>query len=214
MISPRFATTFCFVQTDAAIARDTLDLLTTVTVKRSFDRISVDGQLSTSDTVFVLSGAASGVRVEPETESELRFGEAMDALLRQLAMEIVADGEGATRVGRIVVRGAADLTEPVARAVANSALVKTALHGADPNFGRILQAAGMVGAALCDLEIEGRLVVSGGDAIVEELSEVEGLVRADEVEYSLTLPGHGGESEVFFSDLSPEYVKFNSEYTT
>jgi glutamate N-acetyltransferase/amino-acid N-acetyltransferase len=218
MISPRFATMLCFVQTDAAISQETLDLLTTVTVKRSFDRISVDGQLSTSDTVFALSGGASGVRVEPETESELRLGEAMDALLRQLALEIVADGEGAARVGRIVVQGAAELTEPVARAIANSALVKTALHGADPNFGRILQAAGMVcppgSGMVADLEIEGRLVVSGGDAIVDELSELEGLVRGKEVEYALTLPGHGGESEVFFSDLSPEYVRFNSEYTT
>jgi glutamate N-acetyltransferase/amino-acid N-acetyltransferase len=189
-----------------------------VTVKRSFDRISVDGQLSTSDTVFALAGGASGIRVEPETESELRFGEAMDALLRQLALEIVADGEGAARVGRVVVRGAADLAEPVARAIANSALVKTALHGADPNFGRILQAAGMVcppgSGMVADLEIEGRLVVSGGDAIVDELSELDGLVRGKEVEYALTLPGHGGESEVFFSDLSPEYVRFNSEYTT
>ena len=218
MISPRFATMFCFVQTDAAISRETLDLLTTVTVKRSFDRISVDGQLSTSDTVFALAGGASGIRVEPETESELRFGEAMDALLRQLALEIVADGEGAARVGRVVVRGAADLAEPVARAIANSALVKTALHGADPNFGRILQAAGMAcppgSGMVADLEIEGRLVVSGGDAIVDELSELDGLVRGKEVEYALTLPGEGGETEVFFSDLSPEYVRFNSEYTT
>lgn len=218
MISPRFATMFCFVQTDAVISRETLDLLTTVTVKRSFDRISVDGQLSTSDTVFALAGGASGIRVEPETETELRFGEAMDALLRQLALEIVADGEGATRVGRVVVRGAADLAEPVARAIANSALVKTALHGADPNFGRILQAAGMVcppgSGMVADLEIEGRLVVSGGDAIVDELSELDGLVRGKEVEYAVTLPGHGGESEVFFSDLSPEYVRFNSEYTS
>ncbi len=218
MISPRFATMFCFVQTDAAISQETLDLLTTVTVKRSFDRISVDGQLSTSDTVFALSGGASGVRVEPETESELRFGEAMDALLRQLALEIVADGEGAARVGRIVVRGAADLAEPVARAIANSPLVKTALHGADPNFGRILQAAGMVcppgSGMVADLEIEGRLVVSGGDAIVNELTELEGLVQGREVEYALTLPGSGGETEVFFSDLSKEYVHLNSEYTT
>jgi glutamate N-acetyltransferase/amino-acid N-acetyltransferase len=218
MISPRFATMFCFVQTDAAMAQDTLDLLTSVTVKRSFDRISVDGQLSTSDTVFALASGASGVRVEPETEGELRFGEALDALLRQLALEIVSDGEGAGRVGRIVVRGAAELVEPVARAIANSPLVKTALHGGDPNFGRILQAAGMVcppgSGLMADLEIEGRLVVSAGEAVVAELSELTGLVQGREVEYALTLPGDGGETEVFFSDLSPEYVRLNSEYTT
>jgi glutamate N-acetyltransferase/amino-acid N-acetyltransferase len=218
MISPRFATMFCFVQTDAAMSAETVELLTGVTVKRSFDRISVDGQLSTSDTVFVLAGGASGVRIEPETEAELRFGEAMDALLRALALEIVADGEGAKRTGRIVVRGAVDVVEPVARAIANSALVKTALHGGDPNFGRILQAAGMAYPAgngfAADLEIEGRLVVRGGEALIDDLSELEPLVQRDEVEYTLTLPGEGGETEVFFSDLSADYVRFNAEYTT
>jgi glutamate N-acetyltransferase/amino-acid N-acetyltransferase len=218
MISPRFATMFCFVQTDAAMSAETIDLLTGVTVKRSFDRISVDGQLSTSDTVFALASGASGIAVEPRTDDELRLGEAMDALLRQLALEIVADGEGAERVGRIVVRGAPDAVEPVARAIANSPLVKTALHGADPNFGRILQAAGMAyppgDGFIADLEIEGRQVVSAGEAIVDDLRELEPLVQGSEVEYSLTLPGEGGETEVFFSDLSEAYVHFNSEYTS
>ena len=218
MISPRFATMFCFVQTDAAMSAETIDLLTGVTVKRSFDRISVDGQLSTSDTVFALASGASGVRVEPQTDDELRLGEAMDALLRQLALEIVADGEGAKRVGRIVVRGAPDTVEPVARSIANSPLVKTALHGADPNFGRILQAAGMAypsgNGFIADLEIEGRLVVSAGDAVIDDLRELDPLVQGSEVEYALTLPGEGGETEVFFSDLSQEYVHFNSEYTS
>jgi glutamate N-acetyltransferase / amino-acid N-acetyltransferase len=218
MIQPRFATMFCFLQTDAAMSAETVDLLTGVTVKRSFDRISVDGQLSTSDTVFALANGASGVQVEPQTDDELRLGEAMDALLRQLALEIVADGEGAKRVGRIVVRGAPDTVEPVARSIANSPLVKTALHGADPNFGRILQAAGMAypsgNGFIADLEIEGQLVVSAGDAVIDDLRELEPLVRGSEVEYALTLPGEGGETEVFFSDLSQEYVHFNSEYTS
>ena len=218
MISPRYATMFCFVQTDAAMSAETVDLLTGVTVKRSFDRITVDGQLSTSDTVFVLANGASGVPVEPRTESELRLGEALDALLRQLALEIVSDGEGAKRIGRIVVRGSDDVVEPVARAVANSNLVKTALYGGDPNFGRILQAAGMVyppgDGFVADLEIEGRLVVSAGEAVIDSLAELAPLVQGEEVEYTLTLPGSGGETEVFFSDLSPEYVHFNAEYTT
>ena len=218
MISPRYATMLCFVQTDAAMSAETVELLTGVTVKRSFDRITVDGQLSTSDTVFVLASGTSGVKVEPETEAELRFGEAMDALMRQLALEIVSDGEGAKRVGRIVVRGSTEVIEPVARAVANSNLVKTALHGGDPNFGRILQAAGMVyppgDGFVADLEIEGRLVVSAGEAVIDSLDELEPLVQGDEVEYTLTLPGSGGETELFFSDLSPEYVHFNAEYTT
>ena len=132
MISPRHATMFCFIETDAGLDAGTLDLLTGVCVKRSFDRISVDGQLSTSDTVVALASGASGVVVEPESPDELALGEALDALLRQLALEIVHDGEGARRVGRVVVTGGPEAVEPVARAVANSPLVKSALHGGDP----------------------------------------------------------------------------------
>jgi glutamate N-acetyltransferase / amino-acid N-acetyltransferase len=221
MIEPRFATMFCFVQTDAGLAAETLELLTGVCVKRSFERISVDGQLSTSDTVFTFANGASGVRVEPESLDELRLGEALDALMRQLALEIVADGEGARRVGRIVVNGRPEAVEPVARAIANSPLVKTALHGGDPNFGRILQAAGMAWPPgepfVADLAIEGRQLVSAGEAIglaQDDLRELERLVDGDEVEYVIALPGEGGETEVFFSDLSPEYARFNAEYTS
>jgi glutamate N-acetyltransferase/amino-acid N-acetyltransferase len=215
MISPRYATMFCFVQTDAALDAATVDLLTGVCVKRSFDRISVDGQLSTSDTVVVQANGASGVRVEPESPDELALGEAIDALLRQLALEIVHDGEGARRVGRVVVTGDPSSVEPVARAVANSPLVKSALYGGDPNFGRILQAAGQVWPPgdpfIVDLEIEGHQVVSAGDVVEPAPAE---LVQGEEVEYALTLPGEGGETEVFFSDLSPDYVNFNAEYTS
>jgi len=221
MISPRFATMFCFVETDARLSVETLDLLTGVTVKRSFDRISVDGQLSTSDTVFAFASGASGVQVEPETADELALGEAMDALLRQLALQMVADGEGAARVGRVVVSGCPDAVEPVARAVADSPLVKTALHGGDPNFGRVLQAAGQAWPPgeqfVADLEIQGRQVVSAGDALeltADELRDLEAAVQADEIEYALTIPGDGGETEVFFSDLSEEYVTFNASYTS
>jgi glutamate N-acetyltransferase / amino-acid N-acetyltransferase len=215
MISPRHATMFCFIQTDAALDAETLDLLTGVCVKRSFDRISVDGQLSTSDTVVALASGASGVRIESESSDELALGEALDALLRQLALEIVHDGEGAKRVGRVVVTGRPDAVEPVARAIANSPLVKTALHGADPNFGRILQAAGQVWppgeAFLVDLEIEGHQVLSAGE-VVEPAPAA--LVSGSEIEYVLTLPGEGGQTEVFFSDLSPEYVNYNADYTS
>ena len=219
MISPRFATMFCFVETDALLSAETLDLLTGVCVKRSFDRISVDGQLSTSDTVFAFANGASGVRVEPGTADELALGEALDALLRQLALDIVHDGEGSERVGRVVVRGAAEAVEPVARAVADSPLVKAALHGADPNFGRILQAAGQVfphgEPFVVDLEIQGMQVVSAGDAVgIDDglLGRLEQAVLAHEVELELTIPGEGGETEVFFSDLSPAYASYNSTY--
>ena len=221
MISPNFATMLCFLETDADLSAGTLDLLTGVTVKRSFERISVDGQLSTNDSVFALANGSSGVRVEPQTDDELRLGEAMDALLRQLALEMVGDGEGATRVGRVVVRGAAELVESVARGVADSPLVKTALLGADPNFGRILQAAGqaLAGRApfVLDLSIEGRQVVSGGAALElseADLAELAQRVTRDEVEIELDLPGEGGETEVFFSDLTHRYIEINAEYST
>ncbi|MDQ4048204.1 MAG: bifunctional ornithine acetyltransferase/N-acetylglutamate synthase [Actinomycetota bacterium] len=219
MISPRFATMFCFIETDALLAPETLDLLTGVCVKRSFDRISVDGQLSTSDTVFALASGTAGLRVAPESADELALGEALDALLRQLALEIVHDGEGAERVGRVVVRGGSEAVEPVARAVADSPLVKAALHGGDPNFGRVLQAAGQAYPLdqpfVVDLEIEGRQVVCAGDAVEleeAELRELESAVLREEVELVLSLPGEGGETEVFFSDLSAAYAAYNAEY--
>jgi glutamate N-acetyltransferase / amino-acid N-acetyltransferase len=221
MVSPRFATMFCFIETDASVPAGTLDLLTGVTVKRSFERISVDGQLSTSDTVFAVANGASGVEVGPETADELALGEAMDALLRQLALAMVADGEGAARVARVVVSGRPDAVEPVARAVADSPLVKAALHGGSPSLGRVLQAAGQVWPPgeqfVADLEIQGRQVVSAGNALeleVEERRELQTAVQGDEIEYALTIPGDGGETEVFFSDLSEAYVNFNSSYTT
>jgi glutamate N-acetyltransferase / amino-acid N-acetyltransferase len=221
MISPRFATMLCFVETDVAVDAATLDLLTGVCVRRSFDRISVDGQLSTSDTVYVLANGASGVRVEAETDDERRLGEALDSLLRQLALEIVADGEGATRVGRVVVRGAPELVDPVARAVAESPLVKTALLGGDPNGGRILQAAGQAlagrAAFVVDLDIEARRVVTAGEAVElsdEEQRALERSVSGPEVELELTVPGSGGETEVFFSDLTHDYVSLNADYAT
>ena len=216
MISPRFATMFCFVETDARLSAETLDLLVGVCVKRSFDRISVDGQLSTSDTVFAFANGASGVRVDPETADEGLFGEALDALLRELALAIVRDGEGSERIARVVVQGADELAEPVARAVANSPLVKAALHGADPNFGRILQAAGQVFPAgepfVVDLSMQGIQVVSAGDAVPFSLAELEEAVQAEEVDIELTIPGEGHGAEIFFSDLSERYVSYNAEY--
>ena len=222
MISPKFATMLCFIETDAALEPQTADLLLGVCVKRSFERCSVDGQLSTNDTVVLMCSGASGVRVAPESEDELRFGEGLDALLRALALMMVADGEGAGRIARVVVRGGhADGVEAAARAVANSPLVKTALHGADPNWGRVIQAVGasMAGppapAPLAvDLAIDGIPVCSAGAAIDFDQEMLGRAVQADELEYEITLPGDGAETEVFFSDLGHEYVRINAEYTT
>ena len=140
MLSPAFATLLCFVQTDAMLEPQTADLLLGATAARSFERITVDGQLSTNDTVVLMASGASGVRVAPASEDELALGEALDAVMRQLALLMVSDGEGARRVGRVVVTGGHELhVEAAARAVANSPLVKAALHGGDPNWGRVAQ---------------------------------------------------------------------------
>ncbi len=219
MISPRFATLLCFVQTDAVLSSETCDLLLGVCLRRSFERVSVDGQLSTNDTVILQCSGVSGVRVEPESEDELRFGEALDALLRQLALMVIRDGEGARRTGRVTVRGGhEEAVAAVARAVANSALVKTALYGGDPNWGRIIQA---VGAALpgtaplpVDISIEGVIVCSGGSYVPHDSAALSRAVARDEVEYEIGVPGEGAEAELYFSDLGHEYVTINADYTT
>ncbi len=219
MISPGFATLLVFVQTDAQLSAETCDLLLGVCVRRSFERISVDGQLSTSDTVILQASGASGVSVRAETEDELRFGEALDALMRQLALMVVRDGEGARRVGRVVVRGGdPGAAGAVARAVADSSLVKTALYGGDPNWGRIIQA---VGAAMpdtaplaVDISIEGVQVCVGGGRVDHDERALAEAVGRDEVQYEIVLPGNGAEEELYFSDLGHEYVTINADYTT
>ncbi|MEI6447089.1 MAG: bifunctional glutamate N-acetyltransferase/amino-acid acetyltransferase ArgJ [Actinomycetes bacterium] len=219
MIQPSFATMLCFIQTDAKLSADTASLLLGATVRRSFERISVDGQLSTNDAVLLMASGASGIAVEPESPDELRLGEALDSLLRSLALQIVADGEGAARVARLVVEGGDDeLVEHVARTVAGSPLVKAALNGGDPNWGRIL---GAVGMALpdnprlpIDIEIEGVPVCVAGSGVPHDERALAAAVIRPEVEYLVRIPGSGAACEVFFSDLSHEYVTINSEYTT
>jgi glutamate N-acetyltransferase / amino-acid N-acetyltransferase len=218
MISPAFATMLCFVETDAAIDAQTLGRLVRDATARSFERITVDGQLSTSDSVFVFASGRSGRGVEAASEAERTFASALEALFRQLALDILADGEGATRLARLVVRGPAGSVELVARAVGDSPLVKCALHGADPNWGRILQAAGQAGGSgELDLAIEGIPVVRGGSDLPlsdAERRQLDESMRAAEVEMDLSLPGGDAETELFFCDLSEEYVRFNSEYST
>jgi glutamate N-acetyltransferase/amino-acid N-acetyltransferase len=203
MISPRFATMLCFIESDATLEPETADLLLGVCVKRSFDRASVDGQLSTNDTAIMLCSGASGVTVAPGGEDELLLGEALDALLRQLAIMIVADGEGARRIARVV---------------ANSPLVKAALNGGDPNWGRIAQAVGgaLPGTAplALDISIEGIPVCASGAAIGYEEPALVDAVQGEEIELEIGLPGEGAETEVFFSDLSHDYVSVNADYTT
>jgi glutamate N-acetyltransferase/amino-acid N-acetyltransferase len=194
MIQPNMATMLCFVQTDAVV--EDPDAALRAATDASFERITVDGQMSTNDTVLLQATGAAGTAL-PEG--------LLEAVLLQLALEVVADGEGSTRVGRVQVDGAASAAEAerVARAIANSPLVKTALFGRDPNWGRIAQAAGMALAGE-DLEEIGAGSIDSASLGSEE-AEAEIGVRLDRGEY---------ETHVWFSDLGYEYVRINGEYTT
>lgn len=194
MIEPNMATMLCFVQTDAVVADPEAALL--AATDASFHRITVDGQMSTNDTVLLQATGASG-RPLPEG--------LLEAVLTQLAIEIVRDGEGAVRACRVEVSEAASAAEAerVARAVANSPLVKTALFGRDPNWGRIAQAAG---AALAGEDLE----EIGAECI--DAAELGG--EEQEAEIGLRLGRGEHRAHVWFSDLGYEYVRINAEYTT
>jgi len=194
MMQPDFATMLCFVQTDAVV--EDADALLRAAVAGSFERISVDGQMSTNDTVLLQATGESGAALPAGL---------LEAVLLQLAIEIVADGEGSVRVGRVQVAGAASAEEAerVARAIANSPLVKTALFGRDPNWGRIAQAAGMALAGE-DLEEIGAASIDAAE-LGEDIAEAE---------IGLRLDRGTGAAHVWFSDLGYEYVRINAEYTT
>jgi glutamate N-acetyltransferase/amino-acid N-acetyltransferase len=194
MIRPDFATMLCFVQTDAVV--EGAEAALRAAVEGSFERITVDGQLSTNDTVLLQASGEAGARLPAGL---------LEAVLLQLAIEVVADGEGSTRVCRVKVEDAASATEAerVARAIANSPLVKTALFGRDPNWGRIAQAAGM---ALAGEDLE----EIGADSIdAAELGE-----DAAEAELGIRLGRGDQAAHVYCSDLGYEYVRINAEYTT
>ena len=194
MMQPGFATMLCFVQTDARIDDPEAELRRAAAA--SMERITVDGQQSTNDMVLLQATGAAGEAM-PEG--------LLDAVMLQLALEIVADGEGATRVARVEARGAAsdEEAERVARAIANSPLVKTALYGRDPNWGRIAQAAGM---ALAGEEL---------DELGPERIAADSLGSEEpEAEVGIDLGRGDGSAHVYFSDLTPAYVHLNSAYTT
>jgi glutamate N-acetyltransferase/amino-acid N-acetyltransferase len=194
MIEPGFATMLCFVQTDAEVADP--EAILGAALADSMERITVDGQMSTNDTVLLQASGHSG---EPLPDGLI------DAVMLQLALEIVADGEGATRVARAQVNGAAaeDEAERVARAIANSPLVKTALYGRDSNWGRIAQSAGMALAGEKVPEL-------GPDRI--QASELAG--EGAEAELSIDLGRGDASAHVYFSDLTHDYIRINAEYTT
>jgi len=222
MIEPHLATMFCFVATDAVVARPALSLALRHALDASFNRITVDGDQSTSDTVVVLAnGLADNRPLEPAARGLRRFAEGLTTLMTALARMLVRDGEGATKLVAVAVRGAASRRDALvaARSVANSPLVKTALTGADPNWGRIMMALGKSAARVDQDKVS---IAFGEEKVVERgllregvrLSRIREIMGGQEYEIVIDLGLGRGEDRVWTCDLSEEYVRINGKYTT
>jgi glutamate N-acetyltransferase/amino-acid N-acetyltransferase len=220
MIHPNMATMFAFIATDAAISVPVLSRALRAAVSPTFNSITVDGDTSTNDTVAILANGQSGARAITGGTNYEKFLEALHAVCKSLALAIVADGEGAQRVIEIEVRGAPSdrSADQVARTIANSPLVKTAVAGADPNWGRILAAAGRSGVKFdferADIWLAGVEVCRGGreypfDEVVTHEKMLEKLVP-------IVVDLHSGEGKarMWTCDFTKEYIHINASYRT
>jgi glutamate N-acetyltransferase/amino-acid N-acetyltransferase len=215
MIAPNMATMLAVVMTDAAVAPEAAQALLAEVVGRTFNRITVDGHASTNDTVLLLAGGAAG----PVAPAALH--DAVASVCAALARSIPADGEGATRLVEVVVRGAATEAdaERHARRIAESPLVKTAIAGGDPNWGRIVSAAGASGApfdpARASLRLQGTTVWSAGTPVPFAEAPLSARMRDEEI-VAIDLDLGVGEAEARFwtCDLTEAYVRLNADYRT
>ena len=237
MISPNMATMLCFVTTDAAVPVAAWQEIVLAAVAASFNRITVDGQESTNDTVIGFANGASGVHLAGADLDDLAA--ALQSVFIALAVAIVADGEGSTKTVRLRVTGAHDdhEAEAVVRAVANSPLVKAAFFGRDSNWGRIVQAVGQAigrrqrAPFTADIVYEDITVVSDGQQVAlsdGQRDRLKAIMDEPEIDLHVALKGHeaggapgetggtpgGASSTIYFSDLTHDYVTFNAEYTT
>ncbi|MGD8781549.1 MAG: bifunctional glutamate N-acetyltransferase/amino-acid acetyltransferase ArgJ [Ignavibacteria bacterium] len=220
MIMPNMATMLAFIATDAAIGTDFLQKLLSKAVSKSFNKISVDGETSTNDMVTIMANGLSGIEIKENSEDENKFFEALSALCVTMAKAIVSDGEGATKVVTINVTGANTETDAdlVAKFIANSALVKTAIYGCDANWGRIMSAAGMSGA---DID-PSKMSISFNDLPILkpdyalELNEEAALeiLKLPEYQINVNLNGGSKSSTWWTCDFTEDYIKINSEYRT
>lgn len=220
MICPDMATMLCFIMTDIDITRDALNKSLIRSSELSFNRAIVDGDTSTNDSVFLLSSGLAGNRtIEEGSKDYDKFTDALTELSTELAKMMVKDGEGATKVVKILVKGADSSgdAEKVARTVGSSLLVKTAFFGEDPNWGRLIAAAGRAGVSFDPERVEilfDRIkVVKDGKQCKDE-SRYQHIFRNPEFTVTLDLNQGNSESFVITSDLTFEYVKINSHYRT
>ena len=220
MIAPNMATMLCFLTTDAAVEADPLSRLLREAVEGSFNRISIDGHTSTNDTCICLANGALGNEpIAGGTEAYGDFGAALAYVTTELAKMIVRDGEGVSKFIEVVVNGARTEAEAltVARAVADSPLVKTTLHGEDPNWGRITSAAGYSGAEVEEAKMSLRLgevlVFSAGEPVEHSRQEAHEQLTGADIRLVLDLGLGSAEAVVWTADLSEEYVRANAQYS-
>jgi glutamate N-acetyltransferase/amino-acid N-acetyltransferase len=216
MIDPNMATMLCFITTDAQIEKTELQQALSVSVEQSFNRITIDGDMSTNDTVIMLAnGTAGNQPIRHGTAEGKTFQRALDHLTKSLARMIVEDGEGVTKFIEIQVNGAATLNDArrAAEAVANSTLAKCAWFGGDPNWGRIMDAIGYSGAKireeLIDIFYDGTIAVQNGMPSRTPLIKLQEIVAKKR--FKITIDFHLGKADysVYTTDLSTDYVKFN-----
>jgi glutamate N-acetyltransferase/amino-acid N-acetyltransferase len=219
MIHPRMATTLGFVLTDAAVSPAMLRSVLANAVNRSYNCLSVDGDTSTNDTVLLLANGVSGVTVSARNRG--RFEEKVSVVMEDLASQIAKDGEGATKLVTIDVSGAADTENArrIARAIANSPLVKTAIAGSDPNWGRILSAAGNAGVnfdpAKVSIEVQGIVVCRGGLAADFAEDDLRQRLNTPDCAIRFSIRGKGrGHARFFTCDFTEGYIRINASYRT
>ena len=220
MIHPNLATTLCFLTTDAALPPAVLRRALTCAVAESFNSITVDGDTSTNDTVLALANGRAGGDPITNGEPLSRFTAGLTAVASELARMVVRDGEGATKIVSIRVEGAVSAAEAhqAAMTVANSPLVKTALHGGEPNWGRILAALGRSGVEMAeettDISFGKLAVVRGGRGVPDVWDAAAAALEEKEIEIRIGLGVGTGAARVWTCDLSEEYVRINGSYTT
>ena len=222
MIAPNMATMLSVVTTDAAVPALLLQRLLLEAVERSFNCITVDGDMSTNDTVIALANGAAGSAplADDGGRTVAAFAAALQEVCRELARLIARDGEGATKLVEIKVEGARSVEEArqVGLSVANSNLVKTAIFGCDPNWGRILCAIGYAGVPIDTAAVRvglcGKTIYAAGAGAALALEPLVEAMRADEIPIDIDLGAGTAAAEIFTCDFSYDYVRINAEYTT
>lgn len=220
MIMPNMATMLAFITTDAAFEQTLLQKTLRATVKNTFNKISVDGETSTNDMVVLMANGISGISLKENSTGLAAFEEALEALCREMAKSIVSDGEGATKLVTINVKGAGSQQDAdlIGKSVANSSLVKTAIYGRDANWGRIMSAAGMSGAKLdpgkMSISFNDVPVLKPGYQIVLDEAAALSVLSLKEFEINIDLEAGQKSATWWTCDFTEDYIKINAEYRT